>query len=68
MHNLRDILCKQDELSMTSSTAQLPDAKSSRMLGSEITQAGVAVFDALQAEPELREARHRLAKVFGVLL
>lgn len=32
------------------------------MLGSEITQAGVAVFDALQGEPELREARHRYVK------
>ena len=49
----------QDDLSGTSGAAQLSDARASRTLGSEITQAGVAVFDALQREPELREARHR---------
>lgn len=57
--SLEKLLCQQEELSGMSSNAQLPDAKSSRTLGSEITQAGVAVFDALQKEPELREARHR---------
>ena len=38
---------------------QLSDAKSARVLGSEITQAGIAVYDALQHEPELQDARQR---------
>lgn len=39
--------------------SQLSDAKSARVLGSEITQAGVAVYDALQQEPELQDVRQR---------
>lgn len=42
-----------------SGAVQLSDAKSARALGSEITQAGIAVYDALQHEPELRDARNR---------
>ena len=38
---------------------QLSDARSARALGSEITQAGIAVYDALQQEPELQDARQR---------
>ena len=56
----------QDDLSGMSGVAQLPDAKASRTLGSEITQAGVAVFDALQREPELREARHRYTRLISM--
>ncbi|KAL3151430.1 hypothetical protein ABBQ38_012438 [Trebouxia sp. C0009 RCD-2024] len=40
-------------------TNELSDAKSARVLGSEITQAGVAVYDALQHERELQDARQR---------
>lgn len=42
-------------------TNELSDAKSARVLGSEITQAGVAVYDALQHERELQDARQRYA-------
>lgn len=38
---------------------KLSDAKSARALGSEITEAGIAVYDALQHEPELQDARQR---------
>ena len=38
---------------------KLSDAKSARVLGSEITEAGIAVYDALQHEPELQDARQR---------
>lgn len=40
---------------------ELSDAKSARVLGSEITQAGVGVYDALQHERELQDARQRYA-------
>ena len=57
---LSDFTCRlQDDMAGTLDAVQLPDAKSSRTLGSEIMQAGMAVYDALQKEPELRELRHR---------
>lgn len=51
----------QDDVSGVSVAVQLADAKSARALGNEITQAGIAVYDALQHEPELRDARNRCA-------
>lgn len=44
--------------------SQLSDAKSARVLGSEITQAGVAVYDALQQEPELQDVRQRCSSLY----
>ena len=48
--------------------SQLSDAKAARTLGSEITQAGIAVYDALQHEPELQDARQRCSHSAQVLM
>ena len=42
-----------------SGAVQLSDAKSARALGTEITQAGIALYDLLQQEPVLTGARNR---------
>lgn len=49
----------QDEELIVPGANKLSDAKSARVLGSEITEAGIAVYDALQHEPELQDARQR---------
>lgn len=56
----------QDEVLSVPGTSELSDAKSARVLGSEITQAGVAVYDALQHERELQDARQRYAVVVSL--
>ena len=58
----------QDEVPTVPGSSELSDARSARALGSEITQAGVAVYDALQHERELQDARHRYAIVVNLLL
>jgi len=49
----------QDDMPGVSEAVQLSDAKSARALGTEITQAGIALYDLLQQEPVLRGARNR---------
>lgn len=49
----------QDDMPGVSGAVQLSDAKSARALGTEITQAGIALYDLLQQEPALRGARNR---------
>lgn len=53
------VLLWQEDMPSVSGAVRLSDAKSARALGSEITQAGIAVYDALQHEPDLRDARNR---------
>ncbi|KAL0048072.1 hypothetical protein WJX82_007015 [Trebouxia sp. C0006] len=49
----------EDDMPGVSGAVQLSDAKSARALGTEITQAGIALYDLLQQEPVLRGARNR---------
>ena len=56
---MRSLCFLQEEELIVPGVNKLSDAKSARVLGSEITEAGIAVYDALQHEPELQDTRQR---------